>query len=157
MNYKSIPWFPRTWKLFLDHSQTDQAFCLSPFRLFEFYQLRLFLSFLCLWSSHFAIFSAVSWILNMNCETGKVYNIFLSQEVNHYWPWNDTGEEVKFEIWEILQKDRKATRSNAQKRTKKTKLIKLEKTQRAWGIGLVRFGYDPKKSFQVRGNRGIDL
>ena len=135
----------------------NKPFLSSPLRFFQCYQFRLFLSFLCLWSSHFAIFSAVSWILNMNCETGKVYNIFLSQEVNHYWPWNDTGEEVKFEIWEILQKDRKATRSNAQKRTKKNEADKIGKDATGLRQRLCSDWLWSKKSFQVRGNQGIDL
>ena len=69
---------------------------------------------------------------------------------NHYWPWNENGEEVKFKIRESVRKERKAPRSKAQKK-QKLKLTKLERTQRTRGKGLVRVGYDPKSVLKFGG------
>ena len=69
---------------------------------------------------------------------------------NHYWPWNEKGEEVKFKIRERPRKDRKAPRSKAQKK-KKVKLTKLERTQRTRGSGLARVDYDPKSVLKFGG------
>ena len=62
--------------LFLDSPELENSFWIianpnkhfasSPFRLFQFYQLRLFLSFLCLWTNRFAIL--VQYLSNLELD-----------------------------------------------------------------------------------------
>ena len=66
MNYKSIPWFPRTWKLFLDHSQPEQALCLKPVASFPILSASAFSFFLCLWTNRFAIL--VQYLSNLELD-----------------------------------------------------------------------------------------
>ena len=154
MNYKSIPWFPRTWKLFLDHSQPEQALCLKPVASFPILSASAFSFFFVLWNESLCDPSAVSlksqtWLLrpyrsmaNSDLPPGReIYCI--------PFPFHNSCSRFK-----RLPKRSQVTRSKAQKRKKKPKLIKLEKTQRAWGKGLVRVGYDPKRVFKFGGIKG---
>ena len=62
---------------------------------------------------------------------------------NHYWPWNEEGEEVDYKIVGKTRKNRDAPRSKAEKK-KKVSLKKLERTQKTRGEGLDRVAYDAK-------------
>ncbi len=62
---------------------------------------------------------------------------------NHYWPWNEEGEEVKYRIRERDRKSRDAPRS-APKPKNKPSLKKLERIHGIRSKGLDRTGYDPK-------------
>ena len=156
MNYKSIPWFPQTWKLFLDHSQPEQARCIfSNFISFGFFflfcafqrvALRSFRQSLEFWP----------WIVK------RERYIFLSQEVSQFnWDFKSAllalEEEGRWSQVRDLRDTAQGSQSDSfkgTKRKKKPKLIKLEKTQYAWGKGLVRVGYDPKRIFKFGGIKG---
>ena len=68
--------------------------------------------------------------------------IVLVELYNHYWPWNENGEEVGYKICD-KDNTRDAPRSKPQKK-KKVSLKKLERTQRIRAEGLSRVAYDPK-------------
>ena len=140
----------------------NKHFAWSPLRLFQFYQLRLFLSFLCLWTNRFAIL--LQYLSNLELD---FFALLLPSPIMRIWNlnWIDLppGREItvylsRFTIHDQnsrdCRKDRKATRWKAQKRKKKPKLIELEKMQRAWGKVLVRVGYDPKRVFKFGGIKG---
>ena len=69
---------------------------------------------------------------------------------NHYWPWNEQGEEVTYKLRERKREDRKAPRSNA-KPKQKIKLKKLKRTQKVRSGGLKKTGYYPKSVEQFGG------
>jgi len=62
---------------------------------------------------------------------------------NHYWHWNEQGEEVMYKLTERKREGRKAPMSNA-KPKQKIKLKKLKRTQRVRSGGLKKTGYDLK-------------
>ena len=165
MNYKSIPWFPRTWKFFLDHSQPEQALCLKPVASFPILSALAFSFFLCLWTNRFAIL--LQYLSNLELD---FFALLLPSPIMRIWNlnWIDLppGREItvypsRFAIHDQnsrdCRKDRKATRWKAQKRKKKPKLIKLEKMQRDLRQSACLGWLWSKKSFQVWGNQAIDL
>ena len=161
MNYKSIPWFPRTWKLFLDHSQPEQALCLKPVASFPILSASAFSFCFVPLNESLCDPSAVSlksrtWLLRPS--PSKANNADLKSQLHWLTSWERNIYLSRFTIHcqnsRDCRKDRKTTRWKAQKRKKKPKLIKLEKMQRAWGEVLVRVGYDPKRVFKFEGIKG---
>ena len=67
----------------------------------------------------------------------------LVELTNHYWPWNEEGEEVEYKIVDKARKNRDASRSKAEKK-KKVFLKKLERTQKTRSEGLDRVAYNAK-------------
>ena len=61
---------------------------------------------------------------------------------NHYWLWNEEGEEVKYTLRDRKWEERKVPRSNT-KPKQKIKLTKLKLTQKVQG--LEKTGVDPKR------------
>ena len=73
--------------------------------------------------------------LTMDLRSKKVLqllaiSIVLFELYNHHWPWNEKGEEVKFQIREKERTNRDAPRSEA-KPKQKVALKKLKRTQKA--------------------------
>ena len=159
MNYKSIPWFPRTWKLFLDHSQPEQARCIfSNFISFGFFflfcafqrvALRSFRQSLEFWP----------WIVK------RERYIFLSQEVSQFnWDFKSAllaleGEGRRSQVRD-LRDTAEGSQSDSFKGTKKKEKAEADKIGKD-AMGLRQSACSgwlwSKKSFQVRGNQGMDL
>ena len=74
----------------------------------------------------------------MNCADDVLIELY-----NHYWPWNEQGEEVKYKLRERKREERNASRSNA-KPKQKIQMKKLKRTQKVRSGGLEKTGYDPK-------------
>ena len=62
---------------------------------------------------------------------------------NHYWSWNEKGEEVDYKITTRKRKSCDAPRSKPVSK-KKSNLKKLERINEKRGAGIARIGYDPK-------------
>ena len=62
---------------------------------------------------------------------------------NHFWPWNEKSEEVKYKFRERMRNDRSAPRSKP-KPKEKISLKKLTRTHSVRDKGLDRVDYDPK-------------
>ena len=70
--------------------------------------------------------------------------LFLGHRLrNHYWPWNEKGEEVDYKITTRKRKSCNAPRSKPVSK-KKPKLKKLERINEKRGAGIARIGYHPK-------------
>ena len=157
MNYKSIPWFPRTWKLFLDHSQPEQALCLQPVASFPILSASAFSFCFVPLNESLCDPSAVSlksqtWLL-------RPYRSMANSDLP---PWREIYC-IPFPFHNSCSRFKrlpKRSQSDSIKGTKNKEKAEADKIGKD-ATGLRQRACSgwlwSKKSSQVRGNQGIDL
>ena len=167
MNYKSISWFPRTWKLFLDHSQPDQALCLKPVSSFRISSASaISFSFVSL-NESLCDPSAVSlksrtWLLRPS--PSKANNADLKSQLHWLTSWERNIYLIPFPFqnsWSIFRRLPQRSQGDSLKGTKKKEKAEVDKIGKdATGLrqrSCSGWLWSKKSFFQVRGNQRIDL